>query len=242
VSKFTTNDYEGLDLETLADLPNYYNWIVDIFRPWLHGYTLEIGTGIGTITKKIVDHVDHLDCLEPSENLTRLLPRSIIDNPKVSLFADTLEQHLPLMNDGICDNVVMVNVLEHIEDDREAIKQLNRVLKKGGHLLLFVPAIQFLFSELDRRHGHYRRYDLPSLSVILLENGFHLNYQRYFDFAGVLPWFIINTIGKKTGFNPQMVETYDRIVIPITKFFENLIRPPFGKNIIVVAEKITQIT
>ena len=90
-----TNGYMGRDLETLAELPNYYDWIVDVFGPWLAGYTLEIGAGIGTIATRIVDDVERLDLVEPSINLPRLMPGELTDNPKVSVVTETLEQRLP---------------------------------------------------------------------------------------------------------------------------------------------------
>ena len=131
----------------------------------------------------------------------------------------------------------MVNVLEHIEDDGAALAELYRVLKPGGRLLLFVPALKFLFSELDRLHGHYRRYHLASLKSLVEKNGFGLRYHRYFDLTGVLPWWLINTLGRRTTFNPKIARIYDLYAVPVTRAIENWISPPFGKNIILVAER-----
>ena len=63
------SEYKGEDLEVLVDLPNYYDWIVDTFRMWIEGHTIEIGGGIGTISKRIVENVERLDILEPSSHL-----------------------------------------------------------------------------------------------------------------------------------------------------------------------------
>jgi SAM-dependent methyltransferase len=237
VSSIEQAGYVGQDLETLADLPNYYDWIVEAFRPWLKGHTVEIGAGIGTISKRIVADVDHIDLVEPSVNLPKLMPESLKNNSKVSIFIETLEQRLPKMEDKSCDTVIMVNVLEHIEDDGVALNELNRILKPGGHLLLFVPAMQFLYSKLDREHGHYRRYHLTSLEGLVQKNGFDLCYGRYFDLAGVLPWWLINKVGKRTSFNPRITRLYDRLAIPVTRTIESWIQPPLGKNIILIAER-----
>lgn len=230
--------YEGRDLEALADLPNYYDWIVNTFRPWLNGRTMEIGAGIGTISKRLAGHVDLLDVVEPSANLAPMFPKTLTDNPKVSFFFETLEQRLPQVESQTYDAIVMVNVLEHIEDDGAAVVELARVLKPGGHLLLFVPALSFLFSELDALHGHYRRYHLGPLTRLLQERGFRVRLNRYFDLAGVLPWWLINTVGKKTDFNPNMVKIYDRFIIPVSRFLETWISPPIGRNIIIAAERL----
>lgn len=232
------HSYEGHDLEVLADLTNYYSWIVDLFQPWLGGRTMEIGTGIGTVARKIHHSVDSLILVEPSAHLTELLPSSIINEKNVLIYNETLEQRLPQMADQSCDTIIMVNVLEHIEDDGQALEDLNRVLKPGGRLLLFVPALQFLFSEMDIKLGHFRRYHLAPLAFKLNSHGFQIRDKRYFDLAGVLPWWLINTLGKKTDFNPALAQTYDRYIIPVTRFFERWFSPPLGKNIIIVAERV----
>ena len=231
-------EYEGRDLEVLSNLPHYYDWIVDTFRPWLRGHAMEIGAGIGTISTRVVDNVERLDIVEPSAHLAPWFPKSLTENPKTSFFFETLERHLPQVADTTCDSLVMVNVLEHIEDDVATVRELHRVLKPGGHLLLFVPALGFLFSELDRLHGHYRRYYLHPLADLLERNGFQIVLKRYFDMAGILPWWLINTVGKKTDFDPDMVGFYDRFIIPASRFLEKRISPPFGRNIIIIAERL----
>jgi len=138
------------------------------------------------------------------------------------------------------DTIVMVNVLEHIENDFSAVINLRRILKQRGHLLLFVPALEFLFSKIDAQHGHFRRYHLGSLTKMLEDVGFQILLKRYFDLAGVFPWWLINKVGKRTNFDPRMMNIYDRYFIPVTRFIEKRISPPFGKNIIIVAEKIPE--
>jgi len=229
--------YEGHDLEILADLPNYYCWIIATFRPWLKGHTMEIGAGTGTVSKLIFDDVDSLALVEPSIHLTEQLPPSIANHKKVSIYNETSEQRLLKTDAQSLDTIIMVNVLEHIKDDSETILSLYRVLKPGGCLLLFVPALKFLYSELDREHGHHRRYHLAPLVNQLRSHGFKIKYDRYFDLAGVLPWWLINTLGKKTHFSPGMALAYDRYIIPLTRLIERFISPPFGKNIIVIAQR-----
>ena len=116
-SSLTQSVYKGEDLEVLVDLPNYYDWIVDTFRMWIEGHTIEIGAGIGVISMRIVENVERLDILEPSSHLADMFPQSLINNSKVSFFFETLEQRLPKLAKETYDTIVMVNVLEHIEND-----------------------------------------------------------------------------------------------------------------------------
>ena len=227
--------YEGRDLEVLSHLPNYYNWIIEIFRPKLRGHVVEVGSGIGTIAEMILPEVTSLELIEPSKHLTDLFSEGLKGSSKVEVFNERIEQRLPSIGDSTVDAAVMVNVLEHVERDEEAIGQLYRVLKPGGHLLLFVPALAFLFSELDKVHGHLRRYSKKSLEKLVIDSGFEIEVSNYFDFSGILPWWLINKVLKQTTFNPRIAQAYDSYIIPFTKFFESRVSPPLGKNIILIA-------
>ena len=71
------------------------------------------------------------------------------------------------IDDGPYDSVVMINVLEHVEDDVAALHDAWKALRPGGRLILWVPAMEWLYSDLDRRIGHHRRYHLKQLRRLL---------------------------------------------------------------------------
>ena len=148
-----------------------------------------------------------------------------------------LETFLDDSGHNTYDCVVMVNVLEHIEDDVDVLVRLQSILKPGGHILLFVPAMPFLFSQLDKIHGHYRRYTRSNLLRKIGAQSYQVKVVKYVDVLGILPWYLMNTIIGATEFNPTLVKLYDRIGVPATKFFERIINPPLGKNLMLVAER-----
>ncbi len=229
--------YEGKDLEAVADMPRYHDWIMECFRPHLRGRAAEFGAGLGTISERILPSVSSLDLVEPSPNLVGQLRRRFANEPTVSVFAETLETRIEQGEPETYDTVVMVNVLEHIEDDAAAVAGLHRMLKPGGTLLVFVPAMPFLFSRLDEVVGHYRRYTKDVLTRCLAEAGFDVRFARYMDALGVLPWWLVNTVGGSTAFDPRAVRLYDAVGVPLTRLAERLVPPPLGKNVIAVAEK-----
>ena len=231
------NFYEGRDLEVLAGTPRYLNWIIEDLKPYLKGDVLEIGAGLGTVSERLVIHSSSLDLVEPSPQLIGRLQSKFADNPLVKVYHEMLETFLDDVESNKYDVVVMVNVLEHIEDDVDALNRLRNSLKPGGHLFLFVPAIPFLFSRLDEIHGHYRRYLKNDLKRKISDAGYQLKTAKYFDILGILPWYIINTLIGATTFNPTMIKLYDRVDIPVTRAFERYIDPPLGKNLLLVAEK-----
>ena len=139
--------------------------------------------------------------------------------------------------DGIYDAVVMVKVLEHIEDDHAAARGLFAVMKPGGKLLIFVPALTFLYSELDRIYGHFRRYQRTDLSNCIESAGFRIERLRYFDITGVFPWWLLNTVMGKTSVHPPFLTIYDKLLVPPTRLMESILPPPLGKNLILIASK-----
>lgn len=230
--------FPGEVLEDLGDMPNYNGWIVDHFTPWLRGRAVEIGAGLGTISERLRPGVDRLDLVEPSPDLACRLSKKFSADPGIAVVDQTLEVWMAEGQSGVYDSIVMVNVLEHIEDDFAAARGLYDVLKVGGALCIFVPALPFLFSKLDKIYGHYRRYTKPTLRDCISSAGFEIEKLHYVDVAGVLPWWLLNTVMGKMSFHAPSLQVYDKVVVPITKTCESVLRPPFGKNLILIARKV----
>ncbi len=154
---------DDFELEILATMPNYYGWIMETFAPFVRGHVVEYGAGTGTISQRLAALADKLALVEPSANLAAILRSKFRDDRKVEVIDQTLQQHVVQVGGAAVDTVVMVNVLEHIEDDRQALAVLLGMLRPAGHLLIFVPALQGLMSKLDLMFGHFRRYHRADL-------------------------------------------------------------------------------
>jgi SAM-dependent methyltransferase len=122
-----------------------------------------------------------------------------------------------------------------VADDREALVELRRVLRPGGHLLLFVPALPAVFSPMDEALGHHRRYTLAELRAKVVEAGFTVPSAGYRDLLGVAAWWLVHRVMGNTGFNRQAAKFYDRVGVPLTRGIERLMGAPIGKNILMVA-------
>lgn len=230
-------DYHGDDLEALSTLKRYRRWIVAEFAPFLCGQVAEIGAGIGNYSEELLGHAEHLDMVEPAARPAQMLETRMAKKGRVRLIRSTAEDWAASVEPAYYDSVVMINVLEHIKDDRAMVAEIFRALKPGGHFLLFVPALMILFSRLDTLHGHYRRYGLDEAVRKVEEAGFVIEKARYVDVLGILPWLVINKWMGKTEFKPGMISLYDRFGIPLTRMVERLIRFPFGKNVLLVARR-----
>lgn len=230
-------DYVGSDLENLVHLRRYRAWIIDLFQPYLHGRAVECGAGTGSISELLVGGVESLDLVEPSANQVATLQARFGGMKHVNVVSNTLESWIADTADDTYDVAILVNVLEHIEDDSQALRELFRILKPGGHLLLMVPGLKFLFSNLDVFYGHFRRYDMDELESRVTAARFDIHLAKHFDILGVLPWWLLNTVLGSTTFNPTLMKVYDRVFVPLTRRIESVVVPPIGKNIILVAKK-----
>jgi SAM-dependent methyltransferase len=229
--------FPGEVLEDLEDLPNYNNWIVSQFAPALRGRAAEIGAGLGTISHRILPLVDSLDLVEPAPALAAQLRGKFAEDPSVRVFDQTLETWSQAAGPDEFDSIVLVNVLEHIKDDQAAARVFHQSLKPGGRLMIFVPALPFLYSKLDHVYGHYRRYTRNTLRNCIDSAGFEIEKLHYVDVAGVLPWWLLNTVLGKTSFHAPSLRFYDKFVVPFTRTGESVLRPPLGKNLILIARK-----
>jgi SAM-dependent methyltransferase len=230
--------YAGHDLEVLAGMTHYYAWIMDYFAPFARGEMVEYGAGTGNVSVRLRPLAARLDLVEPSPRLAPALRERFRGDGAVAIHETNLETHVAAAPAGAYDGAVLVNVLEHIADDAEALRELFRVLRPGGALLLFVPALPFLFSRLDSVYGHFRRYRRDALVRLVAAAGFEVGSARYLDLLGVVPWWLLNTVGGAVTFNSTLVRLYDRIGVPLTRGIERLFTaPPFGKNVVLIARK-----
>jgi SAM-dependent methyltransferase len=235
-----TEHYFGEELEVLADTFRYQEWIADQFRPYLSGRIMEVGAGIGSMAKKWLTYAEELHLVEPASNLYPILQKNFNCCPNVSLYRGGLEEVLsenPRLGNRAFDAVIMVNVLEHIEDDYRVLRVMSRMLKSDGHLLMFVPAMPVLYGSLDSEFGHFRRYTKSTLASVCRKAGYEMVRIRYFDVFGVLPWWFVNRVLRSKTLNPGMAKLYDRLVVPLARRLEEAIPPLLGKNLVLVARQ-----
>jgi SAM-dependent methyltransferase len=213
---------------------NYHRWILDEFEPFLGKIVAEVGAGIGSVSQLILERpIERLFAFEPSRNMFPALEKLLKDEPRAEAVNDFLT---PAFSRPGFDSILYLNVLEHIADDVAELGNVNRTMKSGGHLLIFVPALSALFSEFDRELGHFRRYTKTELADKVSASGFEIISSRYFDIAGVIPWYL-NFVLLRNRMGKNAVSAYDKAVVPVMRVIEGLVAPPIGKNVLLVARK-----
>lgn len=226
--------YPGKELEAMSFAVNYHRWIVDEFEPYLGRTVAEVGAGVGSVSRLLLAKpIERLFAFEPSGNMYPALAEQLRGDGRATAVNDFLG---PRHAREAFDSVAYINVLEHIEDDRAELANARASLKAHGHLLVFVPAFAWLYSDFDRQVGHFRRYTRRRLSELVSGAGFRLVTARYFDLAGILPWYV-NFVLLRRSMSGAGVALYDRIAVPAMRRLEKVFAPPIGKNVLLVARK-----
>ena len=182
MSKPAMPQYFGKDLEAMSFAQNYHRWILKEIQPYLGKCAAEVGAGIGSFSELILGTgIEKLTSYEPSNNMYPALEERLRNEPRattVNAFFGTFGE------DNQFDTAIYVNVLEHVENDLEELVRVRRALTAQGRVIIFVPALQCLYSDLDRQVGHFRRYAKRELEDLVVRAGFEPIKSCYFDFAG----------------------------------------------------------
>ena len=235
--------YDKRTLEVGQVLPRYNAWHTGELAPHISGHVIEVGAGLGTIAATYVDRVASAVLLEPAPNLYEELDGALGGHPHVTTLCAYLDDLVGTVTDhGVrfdrptFDTALMVNVLEHIEDDGATLRQLRTLLAPDGRLVLFVPAGPVLYGTLDRTVGHHRRYTRGSLAGVVTGAGYRITRLEPFDLLGALPWFVTGRILRRSHVAQGGAGAYDRVAVPVCRLADRLVGPPWGKNLICVAE------
>ena len=231
-----TEDIVYQTLQNMKRLHRYNRWIFSNFRPFLGRRVLEIGSGIGNITKFLLDR--------------DLVIATDVEPKYLSLLKNTFGKYRKFTVEGLSipgaemeryrsfhiDSVICFNVLEHIERDEEAIRNIYDLLEPGGRFLLLVPSHPWLYGTLDRHLGHRRRYRKRELKNTLEAIGFKVIYFKYFNRIGILGWFLNSRILRTKRLSSLQMRIYN-FFVPLFKL-ERFLPLPFGISLLAVGEKL----
>jgi SAM-dependent methyltransferase len=132
--------------------------------------------------------------------------------------------------------LISYNVLEHIEDDVGALRSMARLVRTGGYIVLVCPAFPFAMSPVDIATGHVRRYTRRSMTAALTQAGLGVVDVRYANSLGLICYYAFTSVLRRQPSTGGTMTFYDRMVVPVVRGAERLIRrPPFGQSVVAVA-------
>lgn len=222
--------YSGVDILAALESAHHYNdYLTDLICEATDARELiDFGAGVGTFSKRLRTAGYQVLCIEPdSSQRQRLVEQGFEALPSV---------------DSVPDNsapfIFSLNVFEHIEDHALAIRQIHRKLQPGGALLVYVPAFDCLWSSLDDKVCHYRRYTRNTLRHLVRQAGFSVEKLRYGDCLGFIAALVFRLLRRSSEtLTTTSIRFYDRLIFPPSEVLDTALHPFFGKNVYVICRK-----
>jgi cyclopropane fatty-acyl-phospholipid synthase-like methyltransferase len=230
--------YPGTELDLFAQARQWKSYLGSRIRPFVGGRVLEVGAGIGGSTRALwSEAVSEWTCIEPDPKLATQLGERIqsgtLPGPCVSIVG-TLDSVAD--TPAKFDSILYVDVLEHIQHDREELARAETLLSEGGRLIVLSPAHQVLYSEFDEHVGHYRRYNRRTLLEIS-PPGLRLLHLEYLDSMGLIASAANRSVLRMSRPSSREVQFWDRLFVPISRRLDRVLGHRVGKSILVVWEK-----
>jgi len=239
----TQKQYAADDLETMSEAVRYQRHIFGLVRPHLGSHVLEVGCGIGTMSRQILDTNQALQlvCIEPNANCARRASEELNGQARVAIRKVHLEECVRTdLQAERFDTIVCVNVLEHIADDVQALTLFREVVAStNGKVLIFVPAVQRIYGPHDAALGHHRRYSRRSLTAAFTAAGLFTESIRYTNPIGLLGWMYNLYVSGNTEHTSGQVRLFDRLVAPWALPLERVVTPPIGLSLFAVGRART---
>jgi len=238
----------------------FTRWLMKRLDGYLTGTVLEVGAGIGNNVRALL-HKERIIASEPDPEYVRLLQNAFGGRPNVEVYQWDVTRPWPVkkelsscqvaellgerssgnflttqqLNNKTIDTILCSNVLEHIDDDGLAIRNMRAVLKEGGRLVLVVPAGRWLYGSIDKALEHRRRYSKEEMRNLLSREGFIIDTLFSMNKAGVAGWFMNGKVWGRRTLGRVQIKLFNALV-PLFKILDPIL-PWIGLSLVVVARK-----
>jgi len=203
---------------------------------------LDVGCGTGGNFDLICNYSKNISGIESDSYALGIARQKYAS---INISQGDLPYNIPVQENNF-DAIFLLDVLEHIDDDLSSLQTLFSKLKSGGHLIITVPAFNFLWSNHDTVNHHKRRYSLNELIGKVKKNSFQIKCASYFN-TWLFPLIaLVRIIKSKTPTlkdksdlftPPKAVNNILTCIMSSERFFIRDSKLPFGVSIIVIAQK-----
>ena len=229
------------NLNAWNKLDRYSKWIYHMYEKYIGKEVLDIGGGVGTAISFYIDKAERVVATELFENQVNIMNKRFENYQYFkAIQADIMKDDFSAYDKF--DTIILINVLEHIEDDRKALANIKKLLKYSGTIIICVPAMPGLYCYMDKNVGHYRRYTKGELRVKAKRAELQVIEDKYMNFMGILPYWIKGKLKKDNGgsFSTSIDEGESKlysIATSILEPIERVIKPPIGISEFIILTK-----
>lgn len=238
--EFTYSQEGDRNLQTIARSDNFCDWMYSVIRPHLHGNILEVGSGIGTYSERIARDfpeqrifLSDIDEAYVKELRDRFSKSSNIRAVKLDLTEKTDFSQIG----ATVNSAFALNVMEHIENDVLAFRNVYDLLEPGGTYVVLVPAHAWLYNVIDKAIHHFRRYDRPLMRSKIAQTDFRIERMFYFNFLSILGWYVNGNILKRELINEGAMGLFNKLVPILRPVEKHLLRRKIGLSLVAVLRK-----
>jgi glycosyltransferase involved in cell wall biosynthesis len=222
---YSADEHGSHILGRLARAPRFNAWMADTIRPHCGDRVLEIGSGTGNLTRRLVPR-DAYVASDVNPLYLQTLRRLSQDRPylDVTLTDVTEGASFPRIPGGF-DTVVCLNVIEHVDDDLGAMENIRGALAESGNAIVLVPQGPELFGTLDEILGHKRRYTEASLRDLAARAGFEVVELLRFNRVGTPAWWLNGKVLRRRHFGLAQIAALN-LLTPLFRRIDRLL--PFA--------------
>ena len=219
--------YDGYELEYFDSAYNFRKYQLQLIKKYLEGNLAEVGPGKGEFVNYYIKFLKSVMLIEPDKNLFKNLKKKH-KNKKIKIINTTINKVKKKFN-----SVMYFDVLEHIKDDFNEIKNAKTKCKKNGYLIFSVPAYQTFYNEFDKSVGHFKRYNKKDFKKLSIKANLKIEKLIYYDSFGLL-LLILNKIFNFSNTNLKNKISFWNFFIPLSRLIDFVTFNKFGKSLICV--------
>ena len=229
-------NYPGKELEIFDKAHFWRNYTYLLIKKFIGKKILEVGAGIGSFTKIYIKEKLYITLTDIDNFNYETLKKKFSSQKNVKVENKLIEEF-----DETFDTIFYISVLEHIENDKKEINHAIEKLEDKGHLIICVPAHNYMYSNFDKEIGHFRRYEMSFFDTLNLKNSY-IKKSFFIDSFGNLLYFLNKLLFSKEIYPSKLkVFIWDKIFIPITYIIDFFSFYKIGKNIVCIIQKNSQV-
>lgn len=228
--------YVGTELELFSQAHNWKSYYRELLQPYLGSRVLEVGAGIGGTTRLLCRPTHETwTCLEPDRRLAEQIEALHAAGQLPACCRTVVGTTADLDPAEEFDSILYMDVLEHIEHDREEVERVIPHLAPGGFLIVLAPAHNWLYTPFDAHIGHFRRYTRGTLQSAV-GSALRCVSLRYLDSAGLFASLGNRLLLHSAMPTPKQIRVWDRLMVPISRLLDRVLAYRVGKSVLGIWE------